>query len=398
MSVSRRLAVVCLHTCPWQRPGVGDGGGLNVYVRQTTAALAAQGWSVDIFTRLHAGSARHRDAIPGVQLYHVPAGPIDARKESLHEWLEPFVAEALEAERQRGGRYHAVLSHYWLSGLAAIELARHWRAAHIASFHTLALAKQAVLPEEEEPSARADGERRIVAEANHLLAVSHHERAALTDLYNAHPATVSIASPGIDLERFHPQSRHDARDRLGLSRRDRVVLAVGRATPIKGFDILLEALAQISDWRVKALFVGGNLGSVDHCNMQAHARRLGIEHLVRFVGSVENEVLPIYYAACDACVVPSRYESFGLVALESIACGRPVVGSRVGGLQSILVGNALGVPVTPGSVTELVEALRRVLSRAEKRNRTGMDGSITPELPSWWSTADAISTALNKVP
>lgn len=108
MSVSRRLAVVCLHTCPWQRPGVGDAGGLNVYVRQTTAALAAQGWSVDIFTRLHAGSARHRDAIPGVQLYHVPAGPIDARKESLHEWLEPFVAEALEAERQRGGRYHAL--------------------------------------------------------------------------------------------------------------------------------------------------------------------------------------------------------------------------------------------------------------------------------------------------
>jgi len=407
MNASRRLAVVCLHTCPWQRPGEENVGGMNIYVRQTAALLAAHGWAVDIFTRLHAGTAHCSNSTPGVQLFHVPAGPIGTCKDDLHHWLKSFIAGVLNVERAAAGQqgpagsqrradsqYHAVLSHYWLSGLAAIELAKHWRVPHLAGFHTLALAKQAAFPAGIELAVRVQGERRVVQHADRLLAVSQHERGVLTEMYDVDPDAISIASPGIDPERFHPQSRQKARNQLGLSLHDRILLAVGRTTPIKGFDVLLEALARISDPNVSVLFVGGSLDSVSHRNMQAHARRLQVGHRVRFVGSVDHDLLPAYYAACDACVVPSLYESFGLVALESIGCGRPVVASRVGGLQSIVVDNSLGILVTPGSVIELAQALERVLGELQT-----VSGKMpaTSVLPSWSTTADAISAALKEL-
>lgn len=393
MNASRRLAVVCLHTCPWQCPGVGNAGGMNVYVRQTATALAAQGWTIDIFTRVHAGISKCIHSAPRVQLIHVPAGPTDARKDDLRRWLEPFVTRILETESGAKGKYRAVLSHYWLSGLAAIRLAERWRTSHLASFHTLALAKQAAFPARDEPPGRAVAERRVVERADHVLAVSEHERGVLTDKYSADPDTISIASPGIDLERFYPQSRQQAREGLGLPPRDRILLAVGRTAPIKGFDVLLEALAQISDPNVTALLVGGTLEGRRHLDMLARANRLQVEHRVRFAGSVEHHVLPAYYAACDACVVPSLYDSFGLVARESIACGRPVIASRVGGLQSIAFCPS-NVLVKPGSVGELAGALEKVLGRAPAARSAG---SAAPEISSWSTTATAIAAGLEKV-
>lgn len=366
---------------------------MNIYVRRTAAALAARGWLVDIFTRAHVDTTRCSHSTPGVRLFHVPAGPIDTRKDSLHHWLESFVAGVLATEQGAKSPYRAVLSHYWLAGLAAIDLARHWRVSHLASFHTLALAKQA-FSGAVEPSVRTQGERRVVEQADHLLAVSQHERSVLKDMYDAEPDAISVASPGIDRERFHPQSRRHARTQLGLSRDDRVLLAVGRMSPIKGFDVLLEALARLSDPKVTMLFVGGSLGSTSHRDMEARVRRLQIAHRVRFVGSVDHDLLPTYYAACDACVIPSLYESFGLVALESIGCGRPVVASRVGGLASIVRDDAAGVLVTPGSASELTAALELVLREA---GTVRSEMPTVPELPSWSTTAGAISAALMEV-
>jgi glycosyltransferase involved in cell wall biosynthesis len=175
---------------------------------------------------------------------------------------------------------------------------------------------------------------------------------------------------------------------------DRILLAVGRMSPIKGFDVLLEALARLADPQATMLFVGGSLGSTGHRAMETRARRLQIEHRVRFVGSVDHDLLPTYYAACDVCVIPSLYESFGLVALESIGCGRPVVASRVGGLQSLVVDEVSGVLVTPGSVSELAAALAHVLRAA---GTVGSAMPTVPTLPSWSTTAGAISAALMAV-
>ncbi len=308
--------------------------------------------------------------------------------------LDPFTAGVLAIQQHDGTQYRAILSHYWLSGLVAIELARHWQVPHLASFHTLALAKQAAFPAGAEPPERADGERRIVEQANRLIAISEHEADVLVDRYGADRGRISIATPGINRERFRPQPRQDARDRLALPPQSRILLAVGRATAIKGFDVLLQALARIADPSVIALLIGGEPGGENQQTLFSLARSLGIVGRVRFVGSVEHTLLADYYAACDVCVVPSLYESFGLVALEAIACGRPVVASRVGGLVSNLTDNPLGTLVTPGSVSELEQALKQVLDHG---NAEWAEDTAIPDLPTWSITTDAIELALTEV-
>lgn len=399
MKASRRLAIVCLHTCPWEPPGAENVGGMNVYVRETATAMAARGWEVDIFTRLHGGATCSSLPSPGIRLIHLPAGPIETDKDILHQWLEQFVGGVCEfGQASNGqsdsvrrenidGQYCAVVSHYWLSGLVAIDLAKHWQVPHIASFHTLALAKQAGFPEGAEPANRSVGEHRIVAQADHLVAVSQHEHNVLTQMYNADSDRISIASPGIDNSRFRPLSKEDARRQLGLPQQARIILSVGRSSPIKGFNVLLEALARIADPHVLALFVGASAHSADHANLLTDTRRLKIEQRARFVGGVEHALLPIYYAACDVCVVPSLYESFGLVALEATACGCPVVASRVGGLPSIVAGTPSGVLVTPGSVSELAIAIEHTLGKAKQLSANRSPGK---NLPSWSSTTEAI--------
>ena len=390
MTNTRRLAVVCLHTCPWERPGEGSAGGMNVYVRQTAAELAARGWEVDIYTRVHERTGAHGNFPTGVELIHLPAGPICTNKEDLSRWIGPFVEEVAAGERQ----YDAVLSHYWLSGLAAIELSRRWQIPHLASFHTLSRAKQAAHPAGTEPVERANRESHIVEHADRLLAVSLHERQALMDLYGANRNVISVACPGTDPDRFHCQSRQEARDRLGLSPGNRIVLAVGRPTPIKGFEVLLGALARIEDPRVIAIFVGGRSDCTFRSALQQLAVEFRLGHRVRFIGSLDQEFLPDYYAACDLCVVPSHYESFGMVAQESIACGRPVVASRVGGLEAIVSDSDAGVLVPPGTVNELADAIQSVLrDRSGPRTRN----PSTRQIPSWSNTADAILAAVNEV-
>jgi D-inositol-3-phosphate glycosyltransferase len=404
--LTKRIAIVCLHTCPWEPPGGENVGGMNVYVRKTAVELAAKGWDVDIFTRLHAGASCSSLPSPGVRLIHLPAGPVDTDKGNLHQWLDQFVRGVCESgqalNRQSDsvrrenvdGQYCAVVSHYWLSGLAAIDLAKHWRVPHIASFHTLALAKQAAFPAGAEPAIRSAGEHRIVAEAHYLIAVSQHEHDVLTELYEADSDRISIASPGIDNRQFRPLSRQDARRQLGLPQHARIILTVGRNSPIKGFNVLLEALARISDPQVLAVFVGVSPHDDGHLDLLTCARRLKIEQHVRFVGGIEHDLLPSYYAACDVCAVPSLYESFGLAALEAIGCGCPVVASRVGGLPSIVAGNPSGVLVTPGSVSELAMAIEHTLGKGKKLNST-----TSPEknLPSWSSTSNAILEVLMDV-
>ncbi|MDA1312129.1 MAG: glycosyltransferase [Acidobacteria bacterium] len=393
MRTPLRIAVLSLHTCPLSRPGVGDAGGMNVYIRETVRVMASQGVLVDVFTRSHGDADEDVWLGAGCRLVHVDAGPPDTAKDDLIPWLETLAQGVREFAQSHGGAYDGVLSHYWLSGLVGARLRETWRCPHVAGLHTLALAKARAFPLEAAPPRRVEGERLVVREADLLLAATEHDRDVLIADYQADASRIVIAPPAVDTGRFAPRDRADCRRRLGLPVSGQHLLFVGRTIPLKGIDVLLEALS-LMDPAVSALIVGGELGGREHESLRTVARRLGVAEQVTLVGSVPHEYLPLYYGASDVCVVPSYYESYGMVALEALACGRPVVASKVGGLVAVVDDGVNGFLVTAGSAEELAKALTTLLGDRDLRDSLGSAGVESVRHRRWEQTAETILSRL----
>lgn len=335
-----RIALVAYHACPLAAPGQGKSGGMNVYVRELARALAARGVMVDIFTRCHSDADADADArqiAPGVSVSHILAGPPDLPLHRQAEYLDDFLDGIQQYRQETGADYQAVNSHYWLSGVAGGKFAAAIGAPHLATFHTLARIKLQSRSGEDEPAVRQDAEARIIAEADRIIAFSPHERDALVRLYDADPGRIALVPCGVDLSRFRPLGRSRARAELGLNGH-KVLLSVGRIEALKGFDLLLHSAAQLgSAYDLQVLVVGADAnGGREIARLRQLADDLNLGGSVDFVGRVPQERLAWYYSAADVCVVPSYYESFGMAALESMACGTPVVAARVGGLPTII--------------------------------------------------------------
>ena len=333
-----RAAFITLHACPLAAPGQGKSGGMNVYVRQLAAALGETGMKIDIFTREHSDVVNRVETIgPNVRVIHLKAGEPDAHLGDLYALLPDFLEQLNDFREEEGLEYDVVHSHYWLSSWVGRELSQAIDVPHVVTFHTLSLIKMQSRAGEIEQTERPVVEAEVMATADRIIAFSPHERDAMARLYGADTRKVSLVPCGVDLEVFRPLDQKAVRSRLGLNG-EKILLYVGRVEPIKGLDLLVETAAQMdSEEGVRMMVVGADVnGDREMDRVKLLAKERDLEDKIDFVGQVDHDDLPLYYNAADVCVVPSYYESFGLVALESMACGTPVVATRVGGLSTII--------------------------------------------------------------
>ena len=348
------------------------------------------GLAVDLFTRCHQGCDEGvTDLGHGVTLTHLEAGPLDASPVDLYGYLEPFLQELYLTVEPR---YRLVHSHYWLSGWIGTRAARLWGVPHVVSFHTLGDVKMQAKAGELELPARAVVEKELASTASLIVASSPHEREALVRLYEADRESIEVVPCGVDLSLFKPLDAGEARKRLGLNG-ERIVLYVGRLEAIKGLELLLHSAA-IMDGKdsLKVLVVGGDAqreGEVGR--LKDLAEELGIEQVMEFVGMVDQTLLPLYYNAADVCVVPSYYESFGLVALESLACGTPVVASRVGGLSTVVQHGRTGYLQSWRCPEPFADSLEVILGSKGLRNSMSREARKWAEGMGWEMVAKETS-------
>jgi len=376
----RRLAVLSLHTSPLAQPGTGDGGGMNVYVRELTAALARSGVTCDVFTRAWSdGLPEVVDVEPGLRVHHVQAGPFhEVPKESLPGVVEEFTARVLErmaaapasgTDPGGGLPYTSVHANYWLSGLSGHVIKHELNLPLVCTFHTLDRVKAESMPEEVEadmPHRRAEAEASVINCSDAVLASCTVEADQIALLYGGDPGRIRIVPPGVDHAFFGPGHRPQARRALGLPVDGRLLLFVGRIQPLKCADVAIETLAELLETGrepYRLVVVGGPSGPHGEKSLQrlydvADAR--GVRQHVHFIDPQPHELLSSYYRAADVCVVPSRSESFGLVALEASACGTPVVASAVGGLTTLVDHGHTGFLVDDADPIAYAAAVRRV--------------------------------------
>lgn len=395
-----RVAILSLHTSPLAPLGGRETGGMNVYVRHVAACLARAGVEVDVFTRRTDSSTPEVQPLEGARLIQVSAGPpAHVEKEGLVGHVEEF-ARAIEAFRAREAlEYDLIHSHYWLAVEAGDALARCWHVPHVAMFHTLGDVKLRARASEHESPARLEAERRLVHSVDHIVAATQHERQLLKQLYRVSPQRVAVIPLGVDLEAFRPRPRAEARAALGLPTQERgeghlhVVLAVGRIEPLKGFDILIRALAEMTERdHVRLIIVGGDdRAATEIARLRAVASEVGVAGDVTFAGAIPHEQLQTYYTAADVVAVPSFYESFGLVAVEALASGVPVVASRVGGLTSTVADGRTGYLIPWRCPGPFAEKLDLLFENESLRSALGAAAARSMQPYSW----DAVAASLH---
>ena len=366
MPKSFRIAVLSIHSSPVGPLGTRDTGGMSVYVRETARWLAHAGHLVDIFTCAGEGDA---EAVlyPGGRLIRIGRDRFSRMPKALMaNHLEEIFDCLKTVGRQSGGAYDLVHSHYWLSGVVGEMAAKEWRCPHVIMFHTLGAAKNNAAAEENEPLGRMASERRLAQSADAVVVPTEREKENLLNHYHADSQTLYVIPCGVNADHFKPLDRFSARRTLNLSVDQDLLLYVGRFTPVKGLDILLRAVSQLvkTGNRLRLIVVGGDGPAA--ASTQAVRRQIRQLHLGRHVhlaGRIDASVLPCYYNAADLLVVPSRYESFGLVMLEALACGTPVVATPVGAMERLLVEGENGLVVQSPDSTAVARGIAAQLAR-----------------------------------
>ena len=370
----QRLAVLSMHTSPLAQPGTGDGGGMNVYVRELSASLARTGVVCDVYTRAYSPDLPATVEVePGFRVHHVPAGPLAAvAKQHLHGLVEEFtenVALRMEMIADHAGPVDAIHANYWLSGVVGHTLKHRLDLPLVSTFHTLDRVKAEATPEdidEAEPQRRALAEAATIACSDAVLASCQVEADQLVELYGADPARVRIVAPGVDHAFFSAGDQRQARRATNLEGEGPLLLFVGRIQPLKGVDVAIRTLAAVHSSGLadaRLVVIGGPSGAngdVEVKKLLSLVDELGLRDFTSFIPPQRHELLSSFYRAADISLVPSMSESFGLVALEAAACGTPVVASAVGGLTTLVDDGVTGYLVEPRDVEGFADRVERI--------------------------------------
>ena len=369
-----KIALVMVHTSPLEQAGIGDAGGMNIYVIESAKRMAAVGVEVDIYTRkISADQPEVVEYEKGIRIIHLEL-PVGTKKEEIPS-LIPAMAEEFK-KKINGMGYQVIHSHYWISGKVAMPAAKEFGIPLVHTMHTMARVKNAALAEGEnaEPMIRVQGESQIVEAADALIANTDAEAASLVSLYDACPDNVCVVAPGVDLYNFTPK-RKDARANLGLDKSKLIVSFVGRIQPHKGPEVLIRAINELMSHNpelrsdLQVLITGGASGVRNHedIRMRELVAWLKLDDVIQFLDPISREKIPDLYRSSDLVCVPSYSESFGLVALEAQACGTPVVASAVGGLRTAVADGISGVLVDGHNPKAWSSVIARLLMEPQRR-------------------------------
>jgi D-inositol-3-phosphate glycosyltransferase len=406
------IAMLSYHTCPLATLGGKDTGGMNVYVRELTRQLGRMGIHVDVFTRSQDEHVPHvlHDLGYGNRVVHIPAGPeFPVPKRELAGYIPRFVEGIAAFTAEKGLKYDLIHSHYWMSGLAAEALSSAWGGIPIVQmFHTLGEMKNRVArsDEERESPDRIAGEKQLVSRVDRIVAATLAEQTQLRFLYKAKESKISIVPPGVDVSHFYPIPSDEAKLFIGLKPDARIVLFVGRIEPLKGIDTLIQAMSCVrlkdEPRPVHLAIIGGDPAAspqemtAEMARLQKLCDDLAVGHTVVFLGKRDQSTLPYYYSAAEVVVMPSHYESFGMVALEAMACGTPVIASDVGGLSFLVRDGETGFTIPDDQPDTLCEKLTLLLDDPGLRAAMGGRAAEVAQDYAWEKIAKQISGVYEK--
>ncbi|MEH2301321.1 MAG: glycosyltransferase family 1 protein [Nostoc sp.] len=402
-TTEKRIALISVHGDPAIEIGKEEAGGQNVYVRHVGEALARLGWQVDMFTRkvsLEQDSiVEHCDNCRTIRL---KAGPLEfVPRDEIYEYLPEFVANFLKFQEKNEITYQLVHTNYWHSSWVGMELNKIQNSKQVHTYHSLGAIKYNTIEKENTPliaSKRLEVEKQVLETAERIVATSPQEKQHMRSLVST-KGNIDIIPCGTDIQRFGSIAREAARDKLGIEKETKVVLYVGRFDSRKGIETLVRAVNKsgLRDSNNLQVIIGGgstpgNSDGIERDRIEQIVNELGMSDFTTFTGRLGQDILPTYYAAADVCVVPSHYEPFGLVAIEAMASGTPVVASNVGGLQFTVVDEETGLLALPQDVDAFASAIDRILLNPEWRDELGKAGRKRVETQfSWDGVANQLS-------
>lgn len=394
-----RIAMLSVHSCPVGRLGSRDTGGMSVYIRELARELGRLGHAVDIYTRANDPAEPQIVALgENARVIHLQAGevePID--KLEVYSHLDDFACALEEFRTSNGLKYDLIHSHYWLSGWVGRRVQRWWDVPHMIMFHTLGAVKNAIGVGVSEPALRIMAERELVNDCQRIVAATEKGKTELIRYYGASPEKISVVPCGVNLDLFRHVDKEAARRTLGLNGH-KILLFVGRIDPLKGIDKLLMALPKLNGQKPRLLVIGGDADSKHEVErLQRLSQSLNIQDSVSFAGTVDQKELPLYYSAADVCVIPSYYESFGLVALESLACGTPIVATRVGCIESVVKQGQNGYMVENNVPPHLADGIDGLLSGEQAKAEPADSIRASVHKYSWANIAEAIIPEYSKL-